>query len=170
MTRKRKLASAFLAVLVAFLTAVGLWYRRSQSIYDLNPYPLDMPKVCYEVFSGGDRRSLEVDGGLAGTRILEGVEQLTFHRAVSNLIAQPLGLWRHPDLEPQTGEYAFMLEFQGNLPVLRLCFSQGQWYYQNTEMDGLLPCTVSPNGLQAGEVLGKLLWEMTPTWENYGYN
>ena len=169
MTKAKKVL-CILAILTAILVAVGLWYRRGQSLYDLNPYPMDMPTVCCQVFSGGDSRALTVDGGLAGVRISDAVEQLTFHRAASNLITQPLGLWRHPDLEVPADEYAFTLEFQGSVFVLRLCFSQGQWYYQNPTMEGYLPCAASPNGVQAGEELGALLWEMAPTWEKYEYN
>lgn len=49
-------------------------------------------------------------------------------------------------------------------------FSGETWYYQNSEMEGFLPCFVQPDGAQAGEEIGKLLWEMIPTWEAYGYH
>lgn len=172
MKRRRNAIISVLVIAALLLLAVGLWYRQGRSLYALELYPRDMPQVSYQVFSGGECRSLEVDDGLAGSRIFDAVERLTFHRAVSNLIAQPLGLWRQPELDPPEGAYAFTLTFESltGLPILSLCFSGGQWYYQNAEMAGCLPCSVQPNGIQAGEELGKLLWEMTPTWEAYGYN
>lgn len=172
MKRRRNAIISVLAIAALLLLAAGLWYRQGRNLYALEPYPRDMPQVSYQVFSGGESRSLEVDGGLAGSRIFDAVERLTFHRAASNLITQPLSLWRQPELDPPEGAYAFTLTFESltGLPVLRLCFSGGQWYYQNAEMDGCLPCSVQPNGVQAGEELGKLLWEMTPIWEAYGYN
>lgn len=172
MKRRRNTIISVLVIASLLLLVVGLWYRQGRNLYALEPYPRDMPQVSYQVFSGGESRSLEVNGGLAGNRIFDAVESLTFHRAASNLITQPLGLWRQPELNPPEGSYAFILTFEGitGLPVLRLCFSGGQWYYQNAEMEGYLPCSAQPNGIQAGEELGKLLWEMTPTWEAYGYN
>jgi hypothetical protein len=171
MKRYRKPLSALLILFLLTAFAMGLSYRQGRNLYELEPLPrCDMNAVSYQVFFGEDSRALNANNGLANIRIFESVGSLTFHRAASNLIAQPLGLWYHPDAEPQAEKYAFLLTFKNQYdhrPVVSLFFSGDQWYYQNTTMDGYLPCSVTPNGIPAGEALGKMLWEMTPVWEKY---
>ena len=173
---KRRWKTVLSALLIVFLLtslAVGVRYRQGRSLFELEPTPRDMSAVSYQVFFNKDSLALDTDKGLANSHIFESVAALKFHREVSNLVAQPLGLWHHPNTEPPESGYAFILTFKNranHMPVVSLFFSGDQWYYQNTGMAGYLPCTVTPNGIQAGEEIGKMLWDMTPVWENYGYS
>ena len=161
--RKKALARAGLSVLLAALLAAGLSYRRGLTLYQLVPSLSDFQAIHCQVFSGGGSRSLEIETGIARNRIFEAIEPLTFHRPASNLIARPLGLWHRPAPEPPEAAHSFTLIFTGSSSRLSLMFSGGKWYYQNSEMEGFLPCSVQPDGAQAGEEIGKLLWEMIPT-------
>lgn len=146
MKRRRNTIISVLVIASLLLLVVGLWYWQGRSLYALEPYPRDMPQVSYQVFSGGESRSLEVNGGLAGNRIFDAVESLTFHRAASNLITQPLGLWRQPELNPPEGSYAFILTFEGitGLPVLRLCFNGGSGITKTRRWRAISPAPHSP--------------------------
>ncbi len=170
MKRKKALAWAGLSVLLAALLAAGLSYRRGLTLYQLEPSPCDFQVIRCQVSSGGGSRSLEIGAGIAQSRIFEAIEPLTFHRPASNPIARSLGLWRRPAPEPPEGTYSFTLTFEGRAASLGLMFSGARWYYQNSEMEGFLPCSVQPDGAQAGAEIGGMLWEMIPTWEAYGYH
>lgn len=165
--RKRTLVKGGLVVLLAALLAAGLWYRRGLRFYQLEPYPCDFSEIQCQVSCGESVRSLDIGTGLARDRIFETMEALRFHRPALNLIARPLGLWRRPSAEEG---YCLSLNFQGAGFSLRIVFSGGRWYYQNTGMEGLLPCSVQPRGAEKGEELGRMLWEMVPLWEAYGYD
>ena len=100
---------------------------------------------------------------MARNRIFEGTEPLTFHRPASNLMARSLGLWHRPGPKPPEGAYSFTLIFEGSVSRLSLMFSGEEGCYQNAEMAGFLPCSVQPDGAQAGKEIGNMLWEMIPT-------
>ena len=97
---------------------------------------------------------------------------LSYRRGLTlyQLEPSPLGLWHRPAPKPPEAAHSFTLTFTGSASRLSLMFSGETWYYQNSEMEGFLPCSVQPDGAQAGEEIGKLLWEMIPTWEAYGYH